>query len=141
MTRAGRGSAVTTSWSGLGLLAMVVALAVALTACATGSATSDQDSTTDPAGAALYVQNCSRCHGVDLQGTDRGPSQLSEVYKPDHHPDASYRAAIAEGVQAHHWPFGDMAPVEGLTADQVDAIIGYIRAQQDEHGFEPYPPR
>ena len=127
---------------GLGLLVAVFTLAIILTACATGSATSDRSSKNVPAtgGGALYKQNCGSCHGVDLQGTDRGPSQLSVVYAPDHHPDESYRSAIANGVRAHHWQFGDMAPVKGLSGDQVDAIIDYIRAQQSEHGLEPYPP-
>lgn len=132
--------------AGLGLLVAVVALAMVLTACSTeraGSNQSDRPSKTAAGanGVVLYEQHCGGCHGVDLKGTDRGPSQLSVVYALDHHPDESYRSAIANGVRAHHWSFGDMAPVKGLSADQVDAIIGYIRVQQREHGFEAYPPK
>lgn len=128
--------------AGLGLLTAVVALAIVLTACAAGSATSEHSSESVPmlGGAALYEQHCGGCHGVDLKGTDRGPSQLSVVYAPDHHPDESYRSAIANGVKAHHWSFGDMAPVKDLSPDEVDELISYIRAQQDQHGLEPYPP-
>jgi hypothetical protein len=44
-------------------------------------------------------------------------------------------------VPAHHWNFGDMPPVEGLSSAQVDAIIGYVREVQQREGFEPYPPQ
>ncbi len=91
-------------------------------------------------GAALYEQSCASCHGSDLRGSDRGPSHLSQVYAPDHHPDASFRAAITQGSPAHHWQFGDMAPVAGLDDEEIDVIIAYIREQQEVHGFEPYPP-
>ena len=131
--------------AGLGLLIAVVTLAIVLSACATDSANTSRSPKTmktvlTAGGATLYEQHCGSCHGVDLKGTDRGPSQLSVVYAPDHHPDESYRSAIANGVRAHHWSFGDMPPVKGLSADQVDEIIAYIRAQQRKHGFEAYPP-
>ncbi|MDY7100615.1 MAG: cytochrome c [Actinomycetota bacterium] len=91
-------------------------------------------------GAELYAENCASCHGADLTGTDEGPSHLSVVYEPGHHPDDSFRSAIANGVRQHHWAFGDMPPVEGLSDDEVDEIIAFVRAQQEERGFEPYPP-
>jgi hypothetical protein len=62
------------------------------------------------------------------------------VYASDHHPDASFRAAISQGSRAHHWDFGDMRPVEGLADDEIDRIIAYVREQQEIHGLEPYPP-
>jgi mono/diheme cytochrome c family protein len=91
-------------------------------------------------GAALYAASCASCHGADLRGTGRGPSHLSVVYAPDHHPDESFRRAAREGVTAHHWNFGDMPSVRGLDDDEIDAIITFVRAEQDEQGFEPYPP-
>jgi mono/diheme cytochrome c family protein len=91
-------------------------------------------------GEALYQQSCALCHGADLRGTELGPSFLSQVYEPGHHPDASFRAAVAQGAVAHHWDFGDMPPVAGLTDDEVDDIIAFVREQQELHGFEPYPP-
>ena len=103
------------------------------------------DDTTDEAsapatGEGLYAEHCASCHGADLRGTDEGPSHLSVVYVPGHHPDVAFRSAIANGAPAHHWAFGDMPPVEGLDEDEVEAIISYVREQQEEHGFEPYPP-
>lgn len=119
---------------------MLVVAAAALA----GAACSDDDQPraagTGSAGAELYDQACASCHGTDLRGTDQGPSHLSQVYAPDHHPDASFRAAITQGSPAHHWTFGDMPPVEGLSEDEIDLIIGYIREQQEINRLEPYPP-
>jgi mono/diheme cytochrome c family protein len=92
-------------------------------------------------GAAVYERSCASCHGSDLRGTDQGPSHLSRVYEPGHHPDESFRAAITEGAVAHHWSFGDMPPVSGLDEDEIEAVIAFIREQQELHGLEPYPPR
>jgi len=47
-------------------------------------------------GEELYAQSCASCHGADLRGTDRGPSHLSEVYRPDHHADAAFVLAAGE---------------------------------------------
>lgn len=105
-----------------------------------GDAAAREQPSGSAAGAELYAQSCASCHGADLTGTEQGPSHLSVVYEPDHHPDEAFRSAIANGARQHHWAFGDMPPVEGLSADEVDEIIAYVRAQQDERGFEPYPP-
>jgi mono/diheme cytochrome c family protein len=87
----------------------------------------------------LYAQHCAQCHGTDLRGTAQGPSMLSVVYEPGHHSDDAFRSAIANGSPAHHWTFGDMAPVPGVGDDEADAIIAFIRGEQREHGFEPIP--
>lgn len=120
----------------LGLVAVVVAVAVG--ACSGDDAPSDAGATS--AGAELYAQSCASCHGSDLRGTDEGPPHLSQVYAPDHHPDASFRAAITQGSPAHHWEFGDMPPVDGLSDEAIDLIIAHVREQQATHGLEPYPP-
>lgn len=91
-------------------------------------------------GEQVYQGNCARCHGEDLRGTDRGPSQLSIVYEPSHHTDQAYVAAITQGSAAHHWEFGDMPPVEGLDDDEIASVIGYIRSVQEAEDFEEYPP-
>lgn len=114
-----------------------------LVALAAGACSSD-DSTArasdSSGGAELYGQSCASCHGADLRGTDQGPSHLSQVDAPDHHPDASFRAAVTQGSAAHHWDFGDMPPVEGLSDEEIDLIIAYVREQQETHGLDPYPP-
>jgi mono/diheme cytochrome c family protein len=123
-------------------LVVVIAVVSALGACSadetasTTSSTTLVDPDTPPDGASLYVASCGECHGDDLRGTVKGPSHLSIVYEPNHHSDDSFRSAIANGVPAHHWDFGDMPPVPGLTTAEVDAIIAYVREQQELHGFE-----
>ncbi len=116
---------------------LCVGLILAVSACAA-------DESADPLvadgsgtlGQSVYAQNCASCHGVNLEGTDKGPSQLSIVYEPNHHNDDSYRSAIANGVPQHHWPFGDMPPVEGLNAEEVEAVIAFIRSEQERQGFQ-----
>lgn len=127
-------------WVGHRLLAVpALVLGLLLAGCSgDSSATSNGDSPVQ--GEAIYQQSCASCHGSDLRGTDQGPSHLSVVYEPAHHPDAAFRSAIENGAQAHHWGFGDMAPVSGLDDDEIEAVIVYIRQQQEGQGFEAYPP-
>ncbi len=117
---------------------VAIAITVLLVACSQQESSSSEGDA--PSGADLYGQSCASCHGVDLRGTDQGPPHLSQVYASSHHGDASFRTAIAQGSPAHHWDFGDMPPVDGLSDDEVDLIIEYIRDQQDIQGLDPYPP-
>ena len=117
--------------------------AVALTVLVGSCAGDDSDSPPGAAsteGAQLYANRCASCHGTDLRGTDVGPSLLSEIYAPDHHPDDSFRAAIRDGVTAHHWELGPMPAISGLDDDEITAIITSVRDRQEREGFEPYPP-
>jgi mono/diheme cytochrome c family protein len=90
-------------------------------------------------GADLYAANCAQCHGSDLRGTDQGPSFLSQVYEPGHHGDGAFLAAVVAGVRPHHWDFGPMPPVEGLTPEDVEAVVAFVRDTQRIEGFEAYP--
>lgn len=92
------------------------------------------------AGAGLYATSCASCHGVDLRGTERGPSHLSEVYEPNHHADGAFLLAVRRGVAPHHWSFGPMPAIEGLSDADVEAIVAFVRDTQGREGFEPYPP-
>jgi len=123
-------------------LAAFAAAFLALGACAEGAETAEAPPNEEmlAVGQELYEASCAECHGVDLRGTDKGPSHLSEVYEPNHHADAAFLLAVQRGSRAHHWNFGDMAPVEGLDVDDVAAITAYVRSVQEEEGFEPYPP-
>ncbi len=86
-------------------------------------------------GAALFNAKCSKCHGTKGSGTDKGPPLVHRIYEPGHHADLSFHWAVERGVRAHHWGFGDMPPVEGVSNDDVSAIIGYIRGLQREAGI------
>ena len=87
-------------------------------------------------GAALYGQACAECHGVALEGTDQGPPFLDQIYAPGHHADAAFFLAAKTGTRAHHWNFGDMPPVEGLSDEQLEAIVAFVRTEQAAAGIE-----
>mgnify|MGYP002132013040 CR=1 FL=1 len=87
------------------------------------------------AGKPLYEAHCASCHGGGLNGTDSAPPLLHKIYEPSHHSDAAFQMAVAQGVRAHHWQFGDMPPVEGLTPDDVAHITAYIRMHQRRVGI------
>ena len=136
------------TWIALGALVVVVAVAVVglgpqSDPAVQGSGNTGipaQDGTLVAAGERLYQESCASCHGNDLRGTATGPSHLSIVYEPNHHGDAAFQLAVRNGVRQHHWPFGDMEPIPGLTDDDVGSIIAYVRERQRINGFEPYPP-
>lgn len=122
------------------LLPTVATMTVTL---AFAGACGENDDGTDTAAASLdgargeevYQARCASCHGADLEGTDKGPSHLSIVYEPGHHGDASFRSAIENGAPQHHWPFGDMPAIEGLSADEIEAVIAYVRSEQQRQGL------
>jgi hypothetical protein len=62
-------------------------------------------------GQSLYREKCGSCHGTWGDGSDKGPPLMHKLYVPSHHGDKSFYRAAMQGVQAHHWPFGDMPPV------------------------------
>ena len=86
-------------------------------------------------GKPLYVQHCAECHGDRLQGTDKGPPMLHKVYEPSHHADMAFQLAVANGVRAHHWKFGNMPPQPGLTRADVATIVAYVRELQRANGI------
>jgi mono/diheme cytochrome c family protein len=86
-------------------------------------------------GKALFAKHCAACHGGDLKGSDKGPPMLHPIYEPSHHGDASFQAAVRYGVRAHHWKFGDMPPVQGVSPDEVAHITAYVRQQQRRVGI------
>jgi len=87
------------------------------------------------AGEQLFGARCGACHGLRGGGSAQGPPLVHRVYEPSHHADAAFLRAVQVGVRAHHWRFGDMRPVPGLTLDDVDRIVGYVRWLQREAGI------
>ena len=81
-------------------------------------------------GQILYEKYCSSCHGQNLDGTGQGPPLVHPYYKPSHHGDQSFYRAVLKGVRQHHWNFGDMAPVAGMTPGKVDAVVPFVRYYQ-----------
>ena len=87
-------------------------------------------------GQTLFSENCSVCHGPAGDGTTQGPPLVHIIYEPNHHSDAAFILAARNGVQAHHWRFGDMPPLPGVTDQMVQEIVDYIRWIQRQVGIE-----
>lgn len=87
-------------------------------------------------GEAKFRANCLRCHGESAAGTTQGPPLAHKIYEPNHHGDAAFQRAAANGVRAHHWRFGDMPRIEGVTPEDVEQIIQYVRWLQREAGIK-----
>ncbi|MCB1509025.1 MAG: cytochrome c [Hyphomicrobiaceae bacterium] len=86
-------------------------------------------------GAALFAENCARCHGAQAQGTDAGPPLVHPVYEPSHHGDVAFLLAVRNGVRAHHWPYGNMPPLPGVSDQAVAEIVAHVRALQRAAGI------
>ena len=93
------------------------------------------DSATLAVGQRLFDVSCALCHGPAASGTQQGPPLVHVIYEPNHHSDASFQRAAAQGVRAHHWNFGDMPPVPGVTPDDVAKIVAYVRHLQRQAGI------
>lgn len=87
-------------------------------------------------GELAFYESCSACHGVNAGGTDFGPPLVHSLYRPGHHPDDAIVAAATNGVIAHHWRFGNMPPVEGITAAKLRWITKYLREIQIANGVQ-----
>ena len=83
-----------------------------------------------------FEAKCAACHGPNAAGQDGvAPPLVHIIYEPSHHGDEAFQRAAAMGVRGHHWPFGDMPPVEGVTRGDVTMIIAYIRELQRANGI------
>jgi mono/diheme cytochrome c family protein len=115
---------------------VVVAAAVALLIATGGSEDAEPPADGSPEQLALgeqvFARSCATCHGEGARGGLAGPPLVHEIYASDHHPDSSFRMAIARGVQPHHWDFAPMPPIPGLDEHEVDAVIAYVRSVQRE---------
>jgi cytochrome c len=87
-------------------------------------------------GQMAFATKCAACHGTNAVGQDGvAPPLIHKIYEPSHHGDEAFQRAAAIGVRTHHWPFGDMPPVEGLTRGDVIMIVAYIRELQRANGI------
>ncbi|NVO54328.1 c-type cytochrome [Rhodobacteraceae bacterium B1Z28] len=87
-------------------------------------------------GQRIFENACAACHGSNAVGVEgAGPPLIHVIYEPSHHADESFQRAVAMGVRSHHWQFGDMPPVEGLTRGDVSMVIDYIREIQRANGI------
>jgi len=80
---------------------------------------------------------CADCHGENATGRQGvGPPLIHKIYEPGHHADMAFQLAVQTGVRSHHWRFGDMPPVEGLTRADIGTIVTYVREVQRENGID-----
>ena len=88
------------------------------------------------AGQQAFAANCASCHGIDAEGrAGIAPPLIHKIYEPSHHGDMAFVLAARNGVRAHHWPFGNMAPVSGLTDPELAGIIRFVREVQVANGI------
>ena len=88
------------------------------------------------AGQQAFASSCASCHGTDAEGRAGIASPLiHKIYEPSHHGDMAFVLAARNGVRAHHWPFGNMAPVPGLTDTDLAGIIRFVREVQVANGI------
>lgn len=86
-------------------------------------------------GETLFNKRCMGCHGMKGSGTETGPPLVHRIYHPGHHSDMAFYLAMERGVRAHHWGFGDMPRIDGVTKEETDLIISYVRHLQKEAGI------
>lgn len=87
-------------------------------------------------GQTAFNENCAVCHGINAAGQDGvAPPLIHVIYEPSHHSDQSFYLAAKNGVRAHHWPFGNMPPVDGIGDQEIADITFYIRELQRANGI------
>ena len=89
------------------------------------------------AGEVAFISFCAECHGRNAGGRDGyGPPLVHEIYRPSHHADISFLYAPTVGVKAHHWPYGNMPSIPGITREETALVLKYVRALQAANGIE-----
>jgi mono/diheme cytochrome c family protein len=84
----------------------------------------------------IFNAKCAACHGANAAGQDgAGPPLVHRIYEPSHHGDAAFLLATRNGVRAHHWDFGSMLPVEGITDAEIGYVTRYVRELQAANGI------
>ncbi|MEY8099164.1 cytochrome c [Falsihalocynthiibacter sp. S25ZX9] len=87
-------------------------------------------------GKQVFDAKCSECHGVNAAGQNGvAPPLVHIIYEPGHHSDEAFLNAAQNGVGSHHWDFGNMPPVKGLTRAEILYVATYVRELQRENGI------
>ena len=87
-------------------------------------------------GKIAFEAKCATCHGLNAAGREgAGPPLVHKIYEPSHHGDGSFQLAVQQGVRSHHWNFGNMPPVDGVTVAEVKMIVDYVRQLQRANGI------
>lgn len=87
-------------------------------------------------GEVAFSENCAACHGKNAAGQNGvAPPLIHIIYEPSHHGDQAFYLAAKNGVRGHHWPFGNMPPVDNITDQEIADITYYIRELQRANGI------
>ncbi|MCY6383363.1 c-type cytochrome [Hoeflea prorocentri] len=87
-------------------------------------------------GESVFNEHCAVCHGNNAAGQEGiAPPLVHIIYEPSHHSDTSFFLAVRNGVRAHHWRFGDMPAVQGVSEAEIEQIVTYIRTLQRANGI------
>lgn len=86
-------------------------------------------------GERAFDANCAACHGAYAVGTENGPPLVHKIYEPGHHGDIAFVMAVRNGVQAHHWRYGNMPAIEGVGEQELINITTYVRTLQKANGI------
>jgi mono/diheme cytochrome c family protein len=87
-------------------------------------------------GKAIFERQCASCHGRAGGGLETGPPLVAPVYRPSHHSDFAFHLAVSQGVRAHHFRFGDMPSRPGVSQQDSEAIVAYVRWLQRGVGID-----
>lgn len=87
-------------------------------------------------GKRAFDVKCAVCHGANAAGQNGvAPPLIHKFYEPNHHSDTAFVLAAKNGVRAHHWTFGNMPQIKGLTDGDVKMIARYVRELQEANGI------
>lgn len=88
-------------------------------------------------GRTIINARCADCHGVDMTGGSRkGPPILHSMYREEIFPDFVFKRSVLEGKREKNWRFGPMPAQEGLSDEEVDGIIAFVRELQNATGMK-----
>lgn len=124
----------TLRWA-LGIAGVIAAIGFGIWLSTATTAPSAAAAGNAASGEGLFNANCAQCHGVGATGTESGPPLVHQYYVPSHHADAAFLLAVRNGVRPHHWGFGAMPVIDGLTDDDVTDIVAHVRSLQRDAGL------
>ena len=87
----------------------------------------------ESAGERLFATSCAVCHGLDGQGSDRGPG-IAGTERVQHLSDSQLSNTISNGI-----PGTGMPAFHSLSADDIRGIVSHLRRLQGTHGIRNLP--
>ena len=85
------------------------------------------------AGERIFAASCAVCHGLDGQGSDRGPG-IAESARVQHLTDSELFNIISNGI-----PGTGMPAFRSLSDDDIRGVVSNLRLLQGKHEVHPLP--